>query len=65
MARVTDVDGVWEVTEGVGCINKCLAEPSEQYLAEHPEYGTPSEPSLESRVSGVEDAVMAIIDMMG
>lgn len=36
MSQYIDENGTWEVTEGNGCINKCLIIPSEKYLAENP-----------------------------
>ena len=34
---ITNEDGVWEVVEGIGCMNRLLLKPSEKYKAEHPE----------------------------
>jgi hypothetical protein len=47
MSQITDKDGVWEVTEGNGCINKCLIEPSVEYLTNNPV--TQAIPTLEEK----------------
>ncbi len=34
--RITDECGVWEVTEGEGCINRIIVEPTEEYFKRYP-----------------------------
>ena len=33
MSQYIDENGTWEVTEGNGCINKCLIIPSEKIFS--------------------------------
>ena len=61
MAYVTDADGVWEVTNGVGCVNRRMITPSAKYLQEHPEWNENRKPTPEERVDQVESAVDFII----
>ena len=36
MAQITDEYGIWEVTEGNGCINKIMVTPTQKWINENP-----------------------------
>lgn len=59
MSQITDENGTWEVVDGDGCTNKCLIQPSEQYLADNPI--VVQLPSLNDRLSAVESAIIALM----
>jgi hypothetical protein len=61
---VNDEYGTWEVTEGIGCTNKCLLEPSALYLEENPNYNVPQPPSVEIRLEAAEAVIMEMLEMM-
>lgn len=65
MAQITDKDGTWEVTEGNGCINKCLIEPSAEYLANNPVVVEPDADeelakniAAATTIAGIKDALL-------
>jgi hypothetical protein len=61
MNNETDEYGVWEVTNGDGCISRVNIEPTQKYKDENPQLFQIPIPTETERIEAIETAISALM----